>query len=174
MKIVSIFEDQLFAFHFKGESKNELRRLLTLWTNTEYLYKFLKDNKSDLPKGVPISILVSQLIENANDIDDILHEISNDPERKLEDFFKPLDNQEYQIVNLSKQKGRKKYLRLYAIKIDNNCFVITGGAIKFHHLNKNRPHTKNEMQKIEMCRDYLKENQVFDSVSFYEFLNEQQ
>ena len=64
-------------------------------------------------------------------------------------------------------------MRLFAIKIDNNCFVITGGAIKFHHLNKDRPHTQKEMQKINRCRDYLKDNGVFDADSFYEFLNEQ-
>lgn len=174
MKIVRIFEDQLFAFHFESEFMNELQRLLKLWNDTEYLYEFLKDNKSDLPKGVLISTLVFQLIDNANDIDDTINEISSDPNRRLEDFFKPLDNQEIHIVNLSKQKGRKKYLRLYAIKIDNNCFIITGGTIKFHHLNKDRPHTKKEMQKIEKCRDYLKQNRVFDSESFYEFLIEQQ
>jgi hypothetical protein len=28
------------------------------------------------------------------------------------------------------------------------------------------------MLKIERCRDYLKENGVFDSDSFYEFINE--
>ncbi|MCU0328251.1 MAG: hypothetical protein MUE53_04605 [Chitinophagales bacterium] len=84
-----------------------------------------------------------------------------------------MDNQEYHIVELSKQKGRKNYLRIFAIKIDKNCFVITGGAIKFHHLNKDRPHTLREMQKLSRCRDYLKENRVFDADSFYEFINEQ-
>jgi hypothetical protein len=79
----------------------------------------------------------------------------------LEEFFKPLDNQEYHIVELSKQKGRKNYLRLFAIKIDYHCFVI-------------RPHTQKEMQKMDRCRDYLKDNGVFDADSFYEFLNEQQ
>ena len=48
------------------------------------------------------------------------------------------------------------------------------GTIKFHHLNKDRPHTQKEMQKMDRCRDYLKDNGVFDADSFYEFLNEQQ
>jgi len=175
MKIVRIFANQLnlFAFRFEGEKMNELRRLLTLWNDTSYLYEFVTDNKSDVPKDVPIRALVFQLIDNANDIDDTLNEISSNPKRSLEEFFKPLDNQEYHIVELSKQKGRKDYLRLFAIKIDKNCFVITGGAIKFHHLNKDRPHTKKEMQKIDRCRDYLKDNGVFDADSLYEFLNEQ-
>lgn len=172
MKIVRIFAGQLFAFHFNGEKMNELRRLLTLWNDTTYLYKFVTENKSDVSKDVTIGSLVFQLNKNANEIDDTLNEISSDPERSLEEFFKPLDNQEIYIVKLSKQKGRKNYLRLFAIKIDTNCFVITGGAIKFHHLNKDRPHTQKEMQKIDSCRNYLIDNNVFDTDSFYEFLNE--
>lgn len=176
MKIVRIFTDQLslLAFRFEGKKMNELRRLLTLWNNTAYLYEFVSNNISDVPKNITIGTLVFQLIEEANDIDDTLNEISINPRRSLEEFFTPLDNQEYHIVELSKQKGRKNYLRLFAIKIDNNCFVITGGAIKFHHLNKDRPHTQQEMQKIDRCKAYLKSNGVFDADSFYEFLNEQQ
>ncbi|MCF8428543.1 MAG: hypothetical protein K9G64_00315 [Bacteroidia bacterium] len=174
MKIVRIFADTLFAFHFNEEEINELQRLLTLWSDTAYLYKFVMENKSDIPKDLTVRSLVFQLIDNANEIDDTLNKISSDPERSLEEFFKPLDNQEYYLVELSKQKARKNYLRLFAIKIDTNCFVITGGAIKFHHLNKDRPHTQKEMKKIDRCRDYLKDNNVFDADSCYEFLNEQQ
>ena len=82
----------------------------------------------------------------------------SEAEEKLKNEMDSFSSGEYDIV---------------AIKIDNNCFVITGGAIKFHHLNKDRPHTQKEMQKINRCRDYLKDNGVFDADSFYEFLNEQ-
>lgn len=174
MKIVHIFANQLFSFHFGGKKMNELRGLLKLWNDTSYLYKFVTENESDVPKKESKLSIVNQLIENANEIDDILIEISNDPKRSLEEFFKPLHNQEFRIVKLSRQKGRKNYLRLFAIKIDTNCFVITGGAIKFHHLNKDRLHTLKEMQKIESCRGYLKDNNVFDFDSFQDFLKEQQ
>lgn len=174
MRIVRIFVNQLFAFHYENEKMNELRRLLTLWNDTAHLYEFVTQQKADVPQNVPILALVNQLIDNANDIDNTLNEISTNADRSLAEFFKPLDNKEYHIVELSKQKGRKNYLRLYAIRIDNNCFVMTGGAIKFHHLNKDRPHTQKEMQKIDKCREYLKDNSVFDADSFFEFLKEQQ
>ena len=163
MKIVRIFADQLFAFRYDNETDNELRRLLTLWNDTAHLYQFVMQHKVDAPQNVSIPTLINQLIDNANNIDDTLNEISTDLNRNLEEFFKPLDNQEYQVVELSKQKGRKNYLRLYAIRVDRNCFVITGGAIKFHHLNKARPHTQKEMEKIDRCRDFLKDNSVFDA-----------
>lgn len=173
MNIVRIFADQLFAFHYENEADNELRKLLKQWNDTSHLYQFVTQNKGDAPKNVPVQTLINQIIENAKDIDDTLNEISTGQSRSLEEFFKPLDNQEYHIVELSKQKGRKNYLRIYAIRIDRNCFVITGGAIKFHHLNNQRAHTQKEMEKINHCRDYLKANSVFDSDSFYEFLNEE-
>lgn len=173
MKIIRIFADRLFSFQYADETDNELSRLLTNWSDASYLYQFVTQHKADLPKYVEIPTLINQLVDNANTIDDILCEISTNLNRKLEEFFRPLDNQEYYFVELSKQKGRKNYLRLYAIRIDENCFVITGGAIKFHHLNKDRPHTQKEMEKIERCRDFLKENGVFDADSFYEFINEQ-
>ncbi|MDD4672056.1 MAG: hypothetical protein PHI03_03905 [Bacteroidales bacterium] len=174
MKIVRIFADQLFAFHYETEADNVLRKLLSLWNDIAHLHQFVMRHKADVPQNLPIPTLISQLIDNANHIDDTLNEISTAPHRSLEEFFNPLNNQEYHIVELSKQKGRKNYLRLYAIRIDKNCFVITGGAIKFHHLNRDRPHTQQEMKKIDKCRNYLKDNGVFDVDSFHEFLKEQQ
>lgn len=174
MKIVSIFAEQLFSFHFEKEAENEWNRLLDLWTDTAYLYDFINRNQRDLPKNSSKKKLVQQIIANADAIDDVFHKISTDPTRRLEEFFKPLHNQEYQILTLSKQKGRKNHLRIYALKIDTNCFVITGGAIKFHHLMEDRDHTKQELKKIEQCRDYLKDNGVVDADSFYEFLIEEE
>lgn len=172
MEIVRIFEDQLFAFRYENEADNELRRLLNQWNDTFHLYQFLTQNAGDIPKGTLIPLLINQIIANANDIDDALNDISLNQLRNLDEFFKPLHNQEYRILELAKQKGRKNYLRLYAIRIDTNCFVITGGAIKFHHLNKDRQHTQKEMEKLDKCRNYLKENFVIDADSFYEFLND--
>lgn len=174
MKIFSIFAERLFAFQYENEELNELRRILREWNDSIYLFEFIKQNKSDIPKTISGMKIVNQLIVDANEIDNTLIDISKNPNRKLEEFFKPLNNQEYQFVSLSKQKGRKNYLRLYAIKIDDNCFVITGGAIKFHHLMKDRPHTQRELSKLDRCREFLKENGIIDSDSFFEFLNEQQ
>lgn len=172
MKIVRIFADQLFAFQYKDEVQNELERLLELWTDIGYVYSFLKANKDDIGNNI-IELLTDQIIEDANELDDILNEISNNKHNRLESFFRPLHNREYQFKILSKQKGRINYLRIYALKIDENCFVITGGAIKLTHLMEERNHTREELLKLENCRNFLQENDVHDSDSFYEFFTEQ-
>jgi len=100
--------------------------------------------------------------------------LSENENKNLAAFLKPLYNHEYNEVNLSKQKGRKNYLRIYALRIENNLFVITGGAIKFTLLMEEREHTANELIKIERCRNFLRENGVMDADSFFEFLIELQ
>lgn len=172
-RIVPIFDKKLFAFHYDDQPDNELNRLLVLWNDPEYIDSFIEKNKADIPKHEDLFDLSMAIIDNAFDIDCRLEEIANSDELRLEDFFKPLNNQEYREVDLSRQKGRKNYLRIYAIRIDTNCFVITGGAIKFHHLMEKRDHTNKELLKINRCKDFLIENGVFDSDSFHEYLNEE-
>lgn len=174
MKIVAIFDTRLFSFRFKNEKENELKRLLTVWNDPQYLIKFLTEHQQDAPKESNILQLANQLSEDANTIDDYFHDLAINPKGNFELFFKQLDNNEYQIKDLSKRKGRKNYLRLYAIKIDTNCFVITGGAIKFTHKMQDRKHTQKELQKLDACRQFLKQDGVYDSESFYEFIKEEE
>jgi hypothetical protein len=173
MKIDSIFDKKLFAIRYKGEKQNELRRLLNLWNDMYYLHQFIKENIADKPKNITIENLISQISDNANEIDDALNELSMNTGKSLDSFFKPLDNNEYRLdIILSKQKARNNYLRIYAIKVFSNCYMITGGAIKFTLKMPDRPHTKKELIKIEQCKNYLKENGVIDDESFFEFLTE--
>jgi hypothetical protein len=79
---------------------------------------------------------------------------------------------ENELEILSKRKGRQNLLRIYAIKIDSNCYVITGGAIKITETMQGHQDTLLELTKLEKCKQYLKENDVFDSDSFYELVND--
>jgi hypothetical protein len=171
MKIVSIFAGKLFAFHYDGETENELNRILALWNDLNYIVQFLNNNQQDTGPD-SIENLAEQISYDATCIDDLLLSIAKSNTLNFESFFKPLRNSEYQLTALSLQKGRKNYLRIYALKIDENCFVITGGAIKLTHLMEDREHTQRELQKLENAKQYLKNNGVFDSDSFYEFLLE--
>ncbi|MDP1814106.1 MAG: hypothetical protein Q8K92_06620 [Leadbetterella sp.] len=176
MRIETIFAQQLFAFVLPdGEEVsplNELDRLLELWTDTEYLFQFAKDNLT----GINIAKYVRERQEDVEQIQDIIEKISKDETLKFETFFQPLHNEEYQVKSLSLQKAKTKHghrrneLRLYAIKIDENCFVITGGAIKLTQAVQEHPLTAVEFEKLKICRQFLKDNGVFDDNSLYEFI----
>jgi hypothetical protein len=168
MKIVSIFGVELLSFHYPEEEDNEYDRLIGLWTDVFYLREYAKRNNISDLNG-----FVNDRLNDANDIDDFLNAISNG-EARFELYFEPLDNAERKRINLSQQKGKrnKNGLRIYAIKIDENCFVITGGAIKMSLKMSDHPDTKHELSKLNIARDYLLSNGVFDADSFYEWVNE--
>src|SRR5690606_25003187 len=136
------------------------------------VHQFLKENKADIPKNLTINMLESYIIEDSEELDNQLIKISENEEQELEQFFSPLHNQEYQIRSLSLRKKRERYLRMYAIRVDSDLFVITGGAIKLTYLMEDRPHTKEELGKLNTAKDFLVSKGIFDEDSFFEFLNE--
>jgi hypothetical protein len=168
VKIVTIFAEKLFAFHYKNETYNEYDRLMELWTDTQYLKKFAEDNGI-----IEVETYVLDRLDDADEIQDKLEEISAD-QYPLEHYFKPLNDDEIGFKILSLQKGKldNNYLRIYAIKIDDGCFVITGGAIKMSQKMKDHPDTRKEFDKLNTAKRYLEDNDVFDKDSFYELLNE--
>ncbi len=74
---------------------------------------------------------IEKILRQVEEIEDLLEEIqqSNKP---LDRYFQPLQSSEYfkRLLTLQKGKIRNNQLRIFAIRIDLNCFVITGGAIK--------------------------------------------
>lgn len=174
MKIVNIFAYRLFAFHYDGEDDNEYDRLLNLWTDTEYVRHFVIENETDIPTNKTKRQFVNYILEDAIHIDEQLIKITESDDESLSNFFRPLHNSEFQLKVLSLQKGRQHSLRLYAVKIEEDTFVITGGAIKLplHHLMEDRAHTREELNKLNRAKDYLKNNDIFDEDSFFEFLSE--
>lgn len=169
MKIVPIFADKLFAFHYKGEAVNEFDRLMDLWTDIAFLIDYLKENNITNVKKI-----VKDILQDAEQIQDFLDNISQNKE-PYGFYFEPLQNSERnKILAFQKGKIKENILRYYAIKLDENCFVITGGAIKMSQKMQEHTDTTNELKKLEKARAYLKQNGVFDEDSFFELLIEQQ
>jgi hypothetical protein len=172
MKIVSIFALRLFALHYSCEEDDEYNRLIEQWTSPKYLIDFANANGLiNTPK------FVEERIEDAEQIIDIIDEIENSG-LKLETYFRALNDNEIGYTILSLQKGktyhlkRKNNLRLYAIKIDDDCFIITGGAIKMSQKMQDHNDTLVELKKLNKAKDYFVANDVHDIDSFTELINE--
>jgi hypothetical protein len=168
MKIVYIFEPHLSAFHYVDQTENEFERLMDLWTDVNYLRNYAKENGITAING-----FVQKHLNDAEAIQDLLDEI-NSQKQLLEVYFKPLHETEIGVKFLSLQKGkiRKNGLRIYAIKIHENCYVITGGAIKMSWAMQDHPETNNELKKLEAAKAYLKGEGIVDDDSFYELIDE--
>src|SRR5690554_4226377 len=142
---------------------------MELWTDIPSLRAYAKENNiTDVKK------FVNTILQNAEQIQDFLENINQNKE-PYGFYFEPLQNSERnKILAFQKGKIKKNILRYYAIKLEENCFVITGGAIKMSQTMQNHPGTDNELKKLARARAYLQENGVFDEDSFFELIIEQQ
>jgi hypothetical protein len=147
----------------------EYERMMDLWTNVAYLWEFARKNKVQ-----NVYEFIDDILHDAEQIQDFLDNL-NQNNRPYGFYFEPLqDSERSKLLALQKGKIRRNRLRFYAIKLDDNCFVITGGAIKMSQKMQDHADTNNELEKLKIARAFLHENGVFDEDSFFELISEQQ
>ncbi|SOS54707.1 conserved hypothetical protein [Tenacibaculum finnmarkense] len=181
MKINNIFaiiKDSLISVKYINNDTDEFERIFDDWTDVEFLSDFFEEHILDLQSGffgeINIEQAIERTIQEAEELEQTILEISergktNDYET-LQTLFKPLNNKDYKLINHLKTKAygseRKSWLRIYAIRIAKNTFVISGGAIKLTPTMNEREHLKKELQKLEIVKEYLIENGLFDQDDF--------
>jgi DNA-binding PadR family transcriptional regulator len=171
MEIVTTFVPNLYAFRLSEEGLDELERVLDEWEDPLFLFEFFTDNEADLKGEFTIEEAVEKTRTEVKKFRKRMLELASSKPHKLNHFFTNLDNLEYRQVLLPRQKAKQKWLRLYALKIEdeeNTFYVITGGMIKLTLNMEDRDHGKHERTKLNRCKDFLKDNGVYDADSFFE------
>ena len=143
------------------------------------LRSFFKKNWQDLEsyfKITDINQAIEDTIEDSDRLQGIIMDIS--PEANLDEIFHPLENFRTSEMLLGKEKARLKrvvrhssWLRIYAIKLSEGIYVITGGAIKLTLKMNEREHTQKELTKLEKVRSFLLSENIIDNDSFVEYMN---
>ena len=184
MKLISIFvsddsEEGLWSIHLNGESQNEFGKFFNQMNDPEWLHEFLGKNKIDLNSGffgnITIGEAVLRIMEEAEEMEDTLYDYSEEGftngSINLQHLFKPLNNFEYAITIHQESKARigRGWLRLYAIRLAENCYLVTGGAVKLTQ-NMKRTHLQNELKKLEQAKRFLRNN----GIAYPEDLNNHQ
>ena len=180
MTFDDITEDgRLWAVRYNGEQDNALYTLFDQWNDVMWLRSFFKANWEDLTsyfKITNINQAIEDTIEDSDRLQGIIMDIS--PEANLDEIFHPLENFRTTDGLLGKEKARLKrvnqhssWLRIYAIKLSEGIYVITGGAIKLTLKMEEREHTKKELVKMEKVRSFLLNENIIDNDSFVEYMN---
>lgn len=174
MKLTPIFvskdsEDGIWSIHLDDESQNEFDKFFDLMNDIEWLHNFFGQNKADLHGGffgsITIGVAVSRTLDEVEEMENSLYDYSEQgfvgSDTNLQHLFKPLNNFEYTITAHQKSKARIKrgWLRLYAIRLAENCYLVTGGAIKLTSGMK-REHLQYELRKLEQAKLFLRSNGV--------------
>lgn len=178
MNFVPIFDNEnqgLYSFIYNDQIESEFDRLFDLWQDVEYLENFFSSNVLDLQSGFYGSITVEDaVLQTIDEVkkfrEEILKIYEQSKNRKydtLDDLFIPLHQFERTGADLIKHKayGLKdcSWIRLYALKLESNYFIVTGGCIKLTDKMKDRPHTQDELTKLDVCRDFLRKEGISDS-----------
>lgn len=150
------------------------------WNDIGYLMDFFMANFEDLKKYFHIERISDAIEDTLDDAKQLERLILDIPyTEKLDELFKPLGETDLIIRELAREKARNwgrtrhtSWLRIYAIRLEKDVFVITGGAIKLTRAMQERPHTQEQFDKLNKCRQYLVDNGVFDADSFISLTEE--
>lgn len=181
MKIVSIFAGKLYAFQYDDESHDEFNRLFDQWTDLIYLEDFFERNKTDIFGSYwnyeSVEVAVFHTLDHADELRNRFIELAGKKKRQkgigLDLIFASLSEKNLSVMELRPSKSKKSWLRMYALRIGNDVYVITGGAIKLTQKMQDRPHTDKELRKTSRCRDWLLEKGIVDHTGFIEELESQ-
>lgn len=168
MKIVDTFvivEDSLYSVKYDSEEAHEFERLFNLWNDPEYLESFFQKHKADLNNsfwnGITVEKAIKQTREDAKKLEKKLREIAEkgktNNDETLSTFFQPLSKGKY--GEFEKDKAKQSWLRIYAIRIDVNEFVVSGGAIKLTKTMNERPHLLDELKKLDITLKSLQDGE---------------
>lgn len=166
--IETIKPGKLYALKYRGFETNELSRLFDKWMQVDFLDDFFTEHTEDLYRG----FYPTEKIENATS-DSILEAraLSSTIRQNIDDLnvlFKPLSEEDekddFHLRCKAKGNRSKSWLRIYGINLGEGCIVITGGAIKLTRKMRDRAHTKLEIQKLKIAKQYLLDKEFIDHI----------
>lgn len=181
MEIVDIFavvKNKLLSVQFEPNDCDEFTLAFRNWNDTEYLEDFFENNKTDLQSGfygnISVEEAIFSTIEEAEVFEATIRRVAKigkfKTQSSLQDLvFYPLHkNDQNYILQESKAygTGNKSWLRMYAVRISPECFVVSGSAIKLTETMGEQNHTAIELSKLKITASYLKENGLLEEDDF--------
>lgn len=187
MKLIPTFtsacgDDGIWSVRLGEERHSEFDKFFDRMNDVEWLYDFFEKNKEDLISGffgtINIRNAVFKTLSEIEEMEDLLYDYAEqgftDGKNNLQHLFKPLNNHEYVITAHQKSKARirQSWLRIYAVRLAQNCYLVTGGAIKLTR-NMDRHHLQQELNKLKKTQSWLCEAGVDYPEDLNQYTHEQ-
>ena len=174
MKLEAIFVDEdsgegIYSIKYPGEEVSEFERLHELWLDTRATTTYFVQNVSYLRSGyygnISIAAAVTQTRIETDALYDAMYDLAemgfDNLGENLDSLFEPLgDAEKLQLFNMKSKakppaKHYKRMIRMYALRVSPNTYIITGGAIKLTELMQDHPDTQKELEKLEQVKSFL-------------------
>lgn len=180
VEIVEIYDKCLYSVVYDAAARNEYQRIMHQWHDLDFLDDFFNENacefvapfwQSSVLGNMSPEELSERVSDEAYELENHLKDISSNTRRgvtpDLDSHFKPLGGKYSYAHEYMPAKSYGPYspslLRLYAIQIVSNCYVIVYGGIKLGDTIQNSPGLKDLFAKIDYVVDFLRSNGIIDS-----------
>lgn len=176
MEIETIYPPYIFSIKYDGQGVNEFERLLEEWRDLNEVAKFFEENRICLQSDVwskigEPEVAAFQVAEEADELEILFRTLYvNTKKNKQPDFdshFKFLNGKykfEFEYVPMKSYGTRMpSFIRMYAIKMDVNKYIITGGGIKLCKTIQESPYLKEHiLQDIDRVKSWLKRTGIYE------------
>lgn len=180
MNIVPLFPPYLYSVQYgDGDSLDEYHRLFSLWHDIDYVQGYFEKHSPEMNVDfwgelVDPELATDRTFDEAYDLEDYIEELNQNTAHGMvpdfDEFFEPLDGEFGYIFLQTPMKAygtqNPSLLRLYAIKLKPNCYLITGGGIKYCRKMDESPELKAEIEKLKMVRSFLQKLGIEDEEDF--------
>lgn len=175
MEIESIHPPYLFSVRHDDRTLNEFDRLFEEWNDLGSVIGFLEENSHLLGKGtwqhLPTPELAArQVLDEAEEMEDAIERHAGNAEKGRKPDLDSLFHDFGGKYNLVKEYAPAKsygsaspsLLRIYAIRLAANTYIVTGGGIKLCRTIQESPGMENVIKDIDNARLWLKNNGITD------------
>jgi len=172
-------DGRLWAVKYDGDKTNIFDEVFSKWADVEWLKSFFNSNIADLDKYFNITDLdeaIFDTIVDAEQMESLILDING--EVSLDEIFRPLENFRSSEMSLSREKAKgarrnhPSWLRIYALRLQSDYYIVTGGVIKLTALMQEREHTLAELMNLNKVRNHLIYLGIFDYDALNSYDNE--
>lgn len=171
MDIVEIYPDHLFSIKNEGEKLNEYQNIFKRLSDKDAVLEFFKTNECYLKNdfwgkyGLTPENAAASVIEDVYELEQYIEDLCKHSRcgtyPDLDDYFRYLDGQYAYELEFIPMKGygscSPTFVRIYALKIQPNVYVIVYGGLKLAKKIKDSPVLKDDvMWRIDTARRFLK------------------
>lgn len=178
MEIVEIFKGHLYSVRYDGQEDDEYTKAFDLWHDLDYLLSFFKKYAGYMNAEVWIDAGLSpddpyksaeRVISEADDLEKYIEELIGNTQKcrkpELGSLFRHLEGKYKFLTELVPQKSYGRYwpslIRLYAIRLEENCFLVVYGGIKVGSKIQNSPVLdKKVIPAIDNVLSFLQSNGI--------------
>lgn len=191
MEIIPIFVDEnnpiLSSSCYERDGVGEFIKLFDKWDDIEFLKNyFTKHSKLLNNNGTNYTIeeAILRTLKEAKKLRAQFIQLAKSTKEGnsegLDEIFSPLHTLKHTVeltpskaYGISEIENETSWLRIYAIKLEEGIYVITGGYIKLTKAIQDTDEGKDELEKIERTKHYLKINNLIEKEDLVDFLKEE-